>query len=145
MGDMITKDEIIDDLNKQIENGLKTQIKLRRETEYLKRQAKTLEYAINGFLKDGLNAIQNHAYKKLNEYFDVKGVMDAEKVFKRKIDGRIFIVYDMDVFNHESNRGEYVLFSDTDVTPQIMAKEKFMEDFELVEDLKKDQSSYAYT
>jgi len=136
MGDMITKDEIIDDLNLQIERALETQIELSRKNSELDRQVKVLEYAVNGFLKDGLNFIQNVTIKKLNEYFSLKGVMDVKALARRKSDNREFLIFDEDLFNHEDGRRNYVLFTDTDYTPQVMHYETFISQFDIYKHLK---------
>ena len=141
------KDEIINDLNMQIERGLKTQINLRESNEELRRQCKSLEYALNGFFKDGINSIYKNIEKKVNEFFSSRSIMDTKYMVLRNDDDRIFMVLDDDVYNHDDFKKRYVLFADADYTPQVMEREKFRELFTSYKDLsesKKNRGSKKY-
>jgi len=135
MDELTKKDEIINDLNLQIERGLDEQIKLRESNAELTRQCKSLEYALNGFFRDGLDSIRRIIEKKTNDFLSSRTIMDVKYMVSRNDDARLFMVFDDDVYNHDDFKKRYVLFSDSDFTPQVMEREKFQEMFTKTKDL----------
>lgn len=127
----------INDLNMQIENGLKTQMQLRLENYELQRNQKSIIYAINGFMEDGMKSIHTHVEKRLQEFFGARSIMDAKFVARNNNTGRLYLVLDQNVYNHNDITNQYVLFCDTDITPQVMKLEDFKEKFEIFNDISK--------